>query len=82
MNVKIKSLYERALVAAGKEKKFDTTDMDVVNEFAKLLVYACAEFAVVQQADRDVRNIVSENPARDFAYSLIDHFGVNNEQTS
>lgn len=42
MNERIRELYETALVAAGKDKQFETTNLDVATKFAKLIVKECA----------------------------------------
>jgi hypothetical protein len=41
MNEKIRQLYDTALVAAGKEKQFETTHLHVAEKFAELIVREC-----------------------------------------
>jgi len=41
-----------------------------------LVVRECARIAIQNQTERDMDNIVSDNPAHDFAQALINHFGV------
>jgi hypothetical protein len=45
-------------------------------KFAELVVRECARVAIEKQTENDINNIVSKNPAKDFAYALIKHFGV------
>ena len=45
-------------------------------KFAELIVRECARLAIEKQTENDVLNIVSKNPAKDFAYALVKHFGV------
>ena len=76
MNERIKKLLEKATVVTYRGPMLgDVANVDQ-EKFAELIVVGCAEFAVKQQAERDVRNIVSDNPARDFALGVIKHFGV------
>ncbi len=49
---------------------------DYDREFAELIVRECARVAIEKQTENDINNIVSKNPAKDFAYALIKHFGV------
>ena len=45
-------------------------------KFAELIVRECARLAIEKQTENDVSGIVSKNPAKDFAYALVEHFGV------
>jgi hypothetical protein len=45
-------------------------------KFAELIVRECARVAIAKQTENDIAGIVSKNPAKDFAYALIEHFGV------
>ncbi len=45
-------------------------------KLAELIVRECARVAIEKQTENDINNIVSKNPAKDFAYALIKHFGV------
>jgi hypothetical protein len=47
-----------------------------LEKFALLIIRECARIAIEKQTKNDVLNIVSENPAKDFAYALVEHFGV------
>jgi single-stranded DNA-specific DHH superfamily exonuclease len=47
-----------------------------LEKFAELIVRECARVAIEKQTENDVLNIVSKNPAKDFAYALIEHFGI------
>jgi hypothetical protein len=49
---------------------------DEVEKFAELIVRECARVAIQKQTENDIDNIVSKNPAKDFADALIKHFGV------
>jgi hypothetical protein len=48
----------------------------VDQKFAELIVRECARLAIEKQTENDVSGIVSKNPAKDFAYALVEHFGV------
>jgi hypothetical protein len=41
MNERFRELYDTALVAAGKEKQFETTHLHVAEKFAELIVREC-----------------------------------------
>ena len=43
MNERIRELYETALVAAGKDKQFETTNLDVATKFAELIINECID---------------------------------------
>lgn len=47
----IKELYNAALVSAGQEKQFGTTNLDVAERFAELIVAECIDAAIEAQAD-------------------------------
>ena len=49
---------------------------DTLEKFALLIVRECARVAIEKQTENDIEGIVSKNPAKDFAYALIEHFGV------
>ena len=38
---RIKELYQTAIVSAGQEKQFTTTNLDVAEKFAELIVQEC-----------------------------------------
>ena len=72
MNERIKQLAEQATVwqDANHGYIFDK------EKFALLIIRECARIAIEKQTKNDILNIVSENPAKDFAYALVEHFGV------
>lgn len=43
MNDRVKQLYETAIIATGKEKRFTTTNIDVAERFAVLIVEECMQ---------------------------------------
>ena len=47
-----------------------------MEKFAELIVRECARVAIAKQTENDIAGIVSKNPAKDFAYALVEHFGV------
>jgi hypothetical protein len=49
---------------------------DELEKFAELIVQECARIAIAKQTENDISGIVSKNPAKDFAYALVEHFGV------
>ena len=53
--------------------EFSPSDLE---KFAELIVRECARLAIEKQTENDVSGIVSKNPAKDFAYALVEHFGV------
>lgn len=82
MNERIQELAEQA------EKWIRTTNFEGMPEdemtydeifqkkFALLIVRECARLAIEKQTENDIAGIVSKNPAKDFAYALVEHFGV------
>ena len=58
----------------------DDTDLPwlatYTEKLAELIIRECARIAITKQTENDIANIVSENPAKDFAYALVEHFGV------
>ena len=74
MNQRIRELYDQAgLVGANGHFEYDFFDPE---KFAQLMVRECARVAIAKQTENDIAGIVSKNPAKDFAYALIEHFGV------
>jgi hypothetical protein len=71
MNELIKQLAEQA--TTEEHDGFRYLDKQ---KFAELIVRECARVAIEKQTENDINNIVSKNPAKDFAYALIKHFGV------
>ena len=81
MNERIKELAKQARIQyeQGGAKIQDPGQYyheDVVSKFALLIIRECARIAIEKQTKNDILNIVSENPAKDFAYALVEHFGV------
>jgi hypothetical protein len=84
MNERIKQLAEQAeKYASEKDGKYDGAGnlnwqwQDInMEKFAELIVRECARLAIEKQTENDVSGIVSKNPAKDFAYALVEHFGV------
>ena len=58
-----------------ERKNVDPADIDLA-QFAELIVRECARVAIEKQTVNDIAGITSKNPAKDFAYALIEHFGV------
>ena len=76
MNERIKQLAEQATtIEYGADRGFDRVTFDK-EKFALLIVRECARLAIEKQTKNDLLNIVSKNPAKDFAYALVEHFGV------
>ena len=74
MNERIKAIAQQA----GYRDIFDndTKARARLEKFAELIVRECARVAIKKQTENDMDNIVSKNPAKDFAYALIDHFEI------
>jgi hypothetical protein len=68
MNERIKELYDTALVAAGKEKQFETTHLHVAEKFAELIVQECAGMVADAVDHRE--------PASTYVGKIKQHFGV------
>jgi hypothetical protein len=88
MNERIKELAEQATTKISfrldpntykhiddPEGDFERVEFDK-QKFAELIVRECARLAIEKQTENDVSGIVSKNPAKDFAYALVEHFGV------
>jgi hypothetical protein len=43
MNERFRQLYDTAMVAAGKEKQFETTHLHVAEKFAVLIIQECVD---------------------------------------
>ena len=90
MNKRIQQLYEAALVAAGKEKQFETTNLDVATKFAQLIIDECidqvAGTKIVGQFSGDEITGLSESADKKYkqwnnalviaTMNVRDHFGV------
>ena len=75
MNEQIRQL---AIQASGDYSKDDYWPFftEELEKFAYLIIRECARVAIAKQTENDIDNIVSKNPAKDFAYALVEHFGV------
>ena len=67
MNERIREIAEQVYGTQATEQEI---------KFALLIVRECARVAIAKQTENDIDNIVSKNPAKDFAYALVEHFGV------
>ena len=79
MNERIKELADQAttIVNTTNSQGYSSSCAHFDKEkFALLIIRECARIAIEKQTKNDVFNIVSENPAKDFAYALVEHFGV------
>jgi len=65
MNERIQKMYEAARVAAGQEHQFETTNLDVAEKFAELIVRECISEL------RDAFDMTIEE-----GNHLKEHFGV------
>ena len=74
MNKQILKLFMQACRHADYEHQ--NVPRELVEKFAELIVRECAQVAIAKQTENDIAGIVSKNPAKDFAYALIEHFGV------
>ena len=75
MNERIRELAEQAGAVYSNDHAVSLLD-DEIEKFAYLLIRECARVAIAKQTENDIDNIVSKNPAKDFAYALVEHFGV------
>jgi hypothetical protein len=75
MNERVRHLYDKALVATGKENQFETTRLDVTEKFAELVVLSCIDEVISQMWHCGIDE--SNNPQ---FYKVIDkvkeNFGV------
>jgi len=81
MNERIRELADEAGIAVWGDAVYmyhpgNTLDSTVMTKFAELIVRECARVAIKKQTENDMDNIVSKNPAKDFAYALIEHFEI------
>ena len=80
MNERIRELAEQAtsIVESPPNREGWTSSYAYFDKekFALLIVRECARLAIEKQTENDLLNIVSKNPAKDFAYALVEHFGV------
>lgn len=76
MNERIKDLYNQALVLAGQENQFETTNTDVIEKFAELIVQECT--TLINEIPLESRGFWSDgyyNGCRDSAKTINKHFG-------
>ena len=81
MNTRIEELRIQALRWSGENvNRTLYSDYEIqlkeYEKFALLIVRECARLAIEKQTENDIAGIVSKNPAKDFAYALVEHFGV------
>lgn len=81
MNERIKEIKLQAQEYAGQygfaHRVHGQDLIDILDQkFVELIVRECAMVAIKKQTENDIDNIVSENPAKDFADALVKHFGV------
>ena len=82
MNERIRELAKQAGAVFEKTNGLndcpqDSLVDDEIEKFALLIIRECARVAIAKQTENDIDNIVSKNPAKDFAYALVEHFGVD-----
>lgn len=73
-----KTLYESALVSAGRDKRFSATNLDVSVNFAELLVQECiSQIAMVgiSNFDNDKSGDIAWTVSKSIAM-IKQHFGV------
>lgn len=73
MNDKIKELYDLAVVAAGKDKPFETTNLDVAAKLVELVVRECADL---------IDNVLDPGspPNLSLGEQLLENFGIEEYQ--
>ena len=78
MNDQIKTLWKQAggHYNSGNQHTWPEYTIDDPEKFALLIVRECARVAIAKQTENDIAGIVSKNPAKDFAYALVEQFGV------
>lgn len=70
MNERIKEI----AMTVQRDRHWNEEDIE---KFAELIIKECARVAIQQQTENDIDGNVSKNPGKDFAYALIEHFGVD-----
>ena len=78
MNERLTYLWEQANIRysvyeTAKPREERKTIPDI---FSQMIVRECARVAIAKQTENDIAGIVSKNSAKEFAYALIEHFGV------
>ena len=78
MNERIKTLWKQAggHYNSGNQHTWPEYTIDDPEKFALLIARECARVAIAKQTENDIAGIVSKNPAKDFAYALVEQFGV------
>ena len=78
MNEQILKLWKQAggHYNSGNQHTWPEYIIDDPEKFALLIVRECARVAIAKQTENDIAGIVSKNPAKDFAYALVEQFGV------
>ena len=78
MNERIRALWKQAggHYNSGNQHTWPEYTIDDPEKFALLIVRECARVAITKQTENDIAGIVSKNPAKDFAYALVEQFGV------
>ena len=78
MNERIQALWKQAggHYNSGNQHTWPEYTIDDPEKFALLIVRECARVAIAKQTENDIAGIVSKNPAKDFAYALVEQFGV------
>ena len=78
MNERIRALWKQAggHYNSGNQHTWPEYTIDDPEKFALLIIRECARVAIAKQTENDIAGIVSKNPAKDFAYALVKHFGV------
>ena len=78
MNERIQELWKQAggHYNSGNQHTWPEYTIDDPEKFALLIVRECARVAIAKQTENDIAGIVSKNPAKDFAYALVEQFGV------
>ena len=78
MNERIKALWKQAggHYNSGNQHTWPEYTIDDPEKFALLIIRECARVAIAKQTENDIAGIVSKNPAKDFAYALVEQFGV------
>ena len=78
MNERIRALWKQAggHYNSGNQHTWPEYTIDDPEKFALLIVRECARVAIAKQTENDIAGIVSKNPAKDFAYALVEQFGV------
>ena len=78
MNDRIQALWKQAggHYNSGNQHTWPEYTIDDPEKFALLIIRECARVAIAKQTENDIAGIVSKNPAKDFAYALVEQFGV------